>query len=502
MNYYTDVLKKYAIFNGRAGRKEYWLFMLFNCLIAWTLFIILSVVGSFTGLSWLKYFTYIYTLAILIPGLAVTVRRLHDTNHSAWRLLWVFLVPIASEIVMFTSAPLLILMSLILMSWAVSLVVIGVLIVLNLFVGLSLLIFLCLNSSPVENKYGPIPQKTVSSPRQHMSIAVLIIIAIILAGVVGYLNYKSFSFSNSQMPKDYSKVLPVDCVKLGTNFEKTACIEESAKQRDLSVCDNISKSVNCMDDAISLDQTFDANRTIPCWQKCQDVINTSKAFDAVTFKYKDPAPCAAINEIYVKGFCYSHAAYDTNNYLICANIPSELKNTKNDCYLGLIGQNYKDINLLKQICPFLNPPLPTQNSGFSTYCSSYYLGTVPKTTTTATNTITPTITPTLSITAPNSGIFGMNDQIVIKWTTNIPPNISVTINVQSQDSKVFCQLPYIIQQTTGPGLYFYVPANTACINDSQAVPEKIVPGIYRINMSVSGQEGSTKDALGGWFTIK
>ena len=495
MNYYTDVLKKYAVFNGRAGRKEYWLFMLFNVLVAWTIFIILAVIGNLIGIPALKYLEYVYALAILIPGLAVTVRRLHDTNHSAWRLLWIFLIPIISEVLLMILSFAIALIFLTPVAAPVLMIIAGVIAIVNLLVAINFLVILCSDSNPAENKYGLVPRKTISSPQQRLGITVLIIIAIILAGVVGYLNYKSFSFSNNQTPKDYSKMLPVDCVKLGTNFEKTACIEESAKQHDLSVCDNISKSVNCMDDAISLDQTFDANRIIPCWQKCQDVINTSKAFDAVTFKYKDPAPCAAINEVYVKGFCYSHAAYDTNNYLICADIPSELKNTKNDCYLSLIGQNYKDINLLKQICPFLNPPLPSQNSGFSTYCSSYYLGTAPKTTTTTTG----TMTPTLSITAPNSGSFSMNDQIAIKWGTNVP-NGSATINLQSQDNKVFCELA-----NQAIGVYNFIPAKTTCLNDfDPAVPEKIVPGVYRINMTIYGgsTNSSQKDALGGWFTIK
>ena len=74
MNWYVEVLKKYAVFSGRARRKEYWMFFLFNIIIAFVLGFIEGLAGS-SGLIGI-----FYTLAVLIPGIAVSVRRLHDTD--------------------------------------------------------------------------------------------------------------------------------------------------------------------------------------------------------------------------------------------------------------------------------------------------------------------------------------------------------------------------------------------------------------------------------------
>jgi uncharacterized membrane protein YhaH (DUF805 family) len=79
MEYYTGVLKKYAVFDGRASRKEYWMFVLINFVIG----IILGMVS--TALSDKNNFiSNIYSLAVLIPSLAVGARRLHDINKSGW----------------------------------------------------------------------------------------------------------------------------------------------------------------------------------------------------------------------------------------------------------------------------------------------------------------------------------------------------------------------------------------------------------------------------------
>jgi uncharacterized membrane protein YhaH (DUF805 family) len=80
MNYYFEVLKKYAQFSGRARRSEYWYFTLFNVIIA----IILMVAGTAMRFPLLN---SIYSLAILIPGIAVGVRRMHDVNKSGWYIL-------------------------------------------------------------------------------------------------------------------------------------------------------------------------------------------------------------------------------------------------------------------------------------------------------------------------------------------------------------------------------------------------------------------------------
>lgn len=82
MSWYLAVLKKYAVFSGRARRKEYWMFVLFNMIIAFVLGFVEGLVGSPGIIS------NIYSLAILIPAIAVGVRRMHDTDHSGWWLLF------------------------------------------------------------------------------------------------------------------------------------------------------------------------------------------------------------------------------------------------------------------------------------------------------------------------------------------------------------------------------------------------------------------------------
>ena len=87
MNWYLEVLKKYARFDGRAGKKEYWYFSLFSFIIIVVLSVIDMMTGTFNDTVGLGLLSGIYTLAVLIPSIAVTVRRLHDTDRSGWWLL-------------------------------------------------------------------------------------------------------------------------------------------------------------------------------------------------------------------------------------------------------------------------------------------------------------------------------------------------------------------------------------------------------------------------------
>ncbi|MFD3325121.1 DUF805 domain-containing protein [Streptomyces sp. NPDC058701] len=91
MNHYLDVLKKYAVFSGRARRQEYWMYALFNVGIIVVLAILDAVLGTAPIL------VGIYALGVFLPGLAVTVRRLHDLGKSgAWFL--IALVPLIGGI--------------------------------------------------------------------------------------------------------------------------------------------------------------------------------------------------------------------------------------------------------------------------------------------------------------------------------------------------------------------------------------------------------------------
>ncbi len=124
MHWYLQVLKKYADFNGRARRKEYWYFYLINLVISFVLGFSASLFRAANPESIFGIFlgglTLIYSLGIFIPSLAVGVRRLHDTNRSGVWLLIGF-VP---------------------------------------FVGAIILIyFFVLDSQPGENQYGPNPKE-------------------------------------------------------------------------------------------------------------------------------------------------------------------------------------------------------------------------------------------------------------------------------------------------------------------------------------------------------
>ena len=96
MGWYLDVLKKYAVFSGRARRQEYWMFVLVSSAIALVLAFVDSKIGlmSETGYGVLS---GVYSLAIFVPALAVAIRRLHDTDRSGMWYLIAF-VPIIGPI--------------------------------------------------------------------------------------------------------------------------------------------------------------------------------------------------------------------------------------------------------------------------------------------------------------------------------------------------------------------------------------------------------------------
>jgi uncharacterized membrane protein YhaH (DUF805 family) len=80
MKFYLKVLQNYATFKGRASRSEYWYFVLFNIIFS-------IVLGFVSGLVDLSILYTIYSLAVLIPSIAVAVRRMHDVGKSGWYIL-------------------------------------------------------------------------------------------------------------------------------------------------------------------------------------------------------------------------------------------------------------------------------------------------------------------------------------------------------------------------------------------------------------------------------
>jgi len=86
MNWYLKVLKDYAVFTGRSRRKEYWMFALFNAIVGYVLLRADAATGMFTSTGH-GYLNSAYSLAVLIPALAVAVRRMHDVGKSGWYIL-------------------------------------------------------------------------------------------------------------------------------------------------------------------------------------------------------------------------------------------------------------------------------------------------------------------------------------------------------------------------------------------------------------------------------
>lgn len=100
MEWFLKVVKEhYADFNGRARRKEYWMFTLFAYIFLIAIVIVAAILGAIAGfLGVIGMIAYIlFALAIIVPSLAVSVRRLHDIGKSGW-FIFVSLIPLVGSI--------------------------------------------------------------------------------------------------------------------------------------------------------------------------------------------------------------------------------------------------------------------------------------------------------------------------------------------------------------------------------------------------------------------
>lgn len=102
MKWYLKVLSNYATFTGRARRSEFWFFVLFNMIFGIVAMVLDNVFGSTFEMGYgmslpYGYIYVLYTLAVLIPGLAVVVRRLHDVGKSGW-MYFIVLIPLIGAI--------------------------------------------------------------------------------------------------------------------------------------------------------------------------------------------------------------------------------------------------------------------------------------------------------------------------------------------------------------------------------------------------------------------
>ena len=144
------ITEKYADFSGRAPRAEYWWYAL-ALIIA---YVVVSIVESITGLKGLILGMYgplsaLLWLATIVPGIAVGVRRLHDTNRSAW---WLLLM--APYVLVVIS------MAMVLRGGGGGLAALGaagLLSIVGLICAIGLLVLMVLPSTPGENRYGPNP---------------------------------------------------------------------------------------------------------------------------------------------------------------------------------------------------------------------------------------------------------------------------------------------------------------------------------------------------------
>ena len=107
MYWFIESLKKYAVFGGRSRRAEYWYFLLFSALIGIALGLIEGMLAGGDGIAedtlpnpMDNILSTIYSLAILIPSISVTTRRLHDVDKSGWWQLLHFILFIGSIVIL------------------------------------------------------------------------------------------------------------------------------------------------------------------------------------------------------------------------------------------------------------------------------------------------------------------------------------------------------------------------------------------------------------------
>jgi uncharacterized membrane protein YhaH (DUF805 family) len=98
MSWFIEALKKYAVFSGRSRRMEYWYFVLFVVIITVVLNMLDLLIGANTRAG-VGVLSSIFSLAVLIPSIAVSVRRLHDIDRTGWWVL-ISLVPLVGWIVL------------------------------------------------------------------------------------------------------------------------------------------------------------------------------------------------------------------------------------------------------------------------------------------------------------------------------------------------------------------------------------------------------------------
>lgn len=163
MNWWLKCIKNYVTFEGRARRKEYWMFVLFN-------FIVAIILGFFDAILFnayiipgkMGYLGAIYGLFVFLPSLAVIVRRLHDIGRSGWWLAGYYGMVFVCVILMAVGS----IMAIAGNSAGPVLALVGLVVV--IIAAIWMLVWMCLDSQPGDNAYGPNPKEvalTVDMPR-------------------------------------------------------------------------------------------------------------------------------------------------------------------------------------------------------------------------------------------------------------------------------------------------------------------------------------------------
>ena len=89
----------YTKFDGCSSRADYWWTLLANIIVAAILGFVFGLISSVTGIKAITFIPYLYTIAIIIPDIALSIRRLHDINKSGWFLL-IALLPLIGSIIL------------------------------------------------------------------------------------------------------------------------------------------------------------------------------------------------------------------------------------------------------------------------------------------------------------------------------------------------------------------------------------------------------------------
>lgn len=198
MKEYIDAFSKYFEINGRASRRDYWMFILFNLIFFVSLIIlskIISLVYFGLGILILLIPWFIYCFIVFIPSFTVTIRRLHDINKSG---LWYLInfIPFIG--------------------------------------GIWFLILLIKKSDSGENKYGPVPQTSANSKEQTMKAIRIIIFSLI---VVFLFIFVIHSFEKPEQAVVTHNESNTTFCRPNSMKEKMKCdAEEAARRDDYSLC--------------------------------------------------------------------------------------------------------------------------------------------------------------------------------------------------------------------------------------------------------------------------